>query len=144
MNTEVKLLYRELEDRVRANNAEDIRKAYRDLLQVGQSVSEISRIMHTNALKSANSASRSKLEISPNNVSLQHAAPFERAQSLSEIAVAHRTARDYRGRSHSRRLAAPASRRRKTRCRGNFCPRSFFAPLRGGLLDLDDLEFAPD
>jgi hypothetical protein len=47
IRTEVELLYRELEDHVRANNVEGIRRIYRNLLQAGRSVSEITETMHT-------------------------------------------------------------------------------------------------
>jgi hypothetical protein len=47
IRTEVELLYRELEDHVLANNVEGIRRIYRNLLQAGRSVSEITETMHT-------------------------------------------------------------------------------------------------
>jgi len=82
IRTEVQLLYRELEDHVRANNLEGIRRIYRNLLQAGRSVSEITETMHTYTLKSA---SKSELEISPNNELPQRAARPELAKSSSEL-----------------------------------------------------------
>jgi len=79
IRTEVELLYRELEDHMRANNVEGIRQIYHSLLQAGRSVSEITEIMHTYTLKSA---SKSELKISPNNELPQRAA---RPKSSSEL-----------------------------------------------------------
>ena len=91
IRTEVQLLYRKLEDHVRANNVEGIRRIYRNLLQAGRSVSEITETMHTYTLKSA---SKSELEISRNNELPQRAARPELAKSLdSDLAVRSDTPR---------------------------------------------------
>ena len=82
MTPEVELLYRELEDHISAHKVEDIRRVYRNLLRAGRPASEIIGTLHTYTLKSA---SKSELEISPNNASPQQAAPPELAQNSSEL-----------------------------------------------------------
>ena len=82
MNSDVELLYQQLEDHVRANNVEGIRRTYQNLLQTGQSAAEITDTMHNYILKNA---SKSELEISPNNELPQRAARPELAKSSSEL-----------------------------------------------------------
>ena len=82
MNSDVELLYQQLEDHVRANNVEGIRRIYRNLLQTGRSAAEITDTMHNYILKNA---SKSELEISPNNELPQRAARPELAKSSSEL-----------------------------------------------------------
>jgi hypothetical protein len=82
MNSDVELLYQQLEDHVRANNVEGMRRIYRNLLQSGRSVAEITDTMHNYILKSA---SKSELEISPNNELPKRAARPELAKSSSEV-----------------------------------------------------------
>jgi hypothetical protein len=82
MNSDVELLYQQLEDHVRANNVEGIRRIYRHLLQIGRSAAEITETMHNHIIKNA---SKSELEISPNNELPQRAARPELAKSSSEL-----------------------------------------------------------
>jgi hypothetical protein len=82
MNSDVESLYQQLEDHVRANNVEGIRRIYRNLLQTGRSAAEITDTMHNYILKSA---SKSELAISPNNELPQRAPRPELAKSSSEL-----------------------------------------------------------